>query len=205
MAFIGICSDSNFPALRIRVQPRPYFNPNSFTSLNKPNPPDTEGISPFKVEKIQQEYQLKLDRYNQSEAEKLQAISLYEQDLKQREVIVDREFDQFKTQLQPLLEQPATCQNTDVWGALNRIDLFLNEDTSTWNLQPRNFAVLITDGEHNTEHQPFQMQSNAEILLVNGAGEVGVLDSLNYKAFEAPSSAFQYLVNILNQKEVAND
>lgn len=200
---IVICSDSNLPALRIKVDPPPYLDPKKFDGVTRPISPNTRSISPFKAAELKQEYQKKLAQYEQFETEVLKTISLHKQDLQQWQDSTDRDIDNFKSELKTLLEQPATCQNSDIWGALARADLFLNEDNSTWTLTPKNFAVLITDGEHNTDRELVPMQSETEILLVNGVGTT--IENLDYKAFEAPNAAFGYLTHTLKQQEVAND
>lgn len=196
---IAICADSNFPALRIRIESPPYLDPSGFNLAVKPTPPKIEGISPFKAAELQQEYQQQLAQYQQFEAKSEKQIALHKQDLKRWQEQQKQKLNSFQSELKTLLQKPASCQNTDIWGAITRIDLFLNEDSSIWNLTPNNFAVLITDGEHNTDREPVVMQSEAEILLVNGAGKAGEIGNLNYKAFEAPVAAFEYLTHTVKR------
>ena len=201
---IAICSDSNLPALRIRIESPPYLDPKDVDFITKPVPPNLEGISPFKAAELKKDYQKQLAQYQQFEAKALQEIALHKQDLEQWKDLQNQKLNSFKSELKTLLAQPANCQNTDIWGAIARIDLFLNEDTSTWKLTPNNFAVLITDGEHNSDREPVAMQSEAEIILVNGAGKGKEIEKyLNYKAFEAPSAAFNHITHKL--KEVKNE
>lgn len=194
IALIGLCNTSNRPALRVHIDSPPRLSASDLQQTDRPTAPDTRGVSPFKLAEIKAEDQNKFARYQQLEQENQAVIQQHQEELTQWQADTEQKLETFSTQLKPLLEKPATCTSTNVWSALRRADTFLGEVDGGWAKPPKNFALLVTDGLHNTDTPSVQMQSDAEILLVNGSGESGIFVNFQHRSFEAVSAAVRYLV-----------
>ena len=81
----------------------------------------------------------------------------------------------FRRTLEPLLLQPADSRRTDIFGALERADLFLAEPEPSWRAPARKYIVLLSDGRDNVHRPAVPLQSGARILLINGSASVGSL------------------------------
>ena len=205
IALIGLCDNSDRPALRVHIDTPPRLSPSDLKQTEQPTAPDTRGVSPFKLAEINAQHQSKLVRYQQLEQENAELFSQHQQALAQWQTDTEQKLEAFSTQLKPLLEKPATCQSSNVYSALRRADTFLNEVDGGWTYPPKNFALLVTDGLHNTDTPSVQMHSDAEILLVNGSGESGIFANFQHRSFEAVSAAVRYLVVEASTQEVSND
>lgn len=206
IALIGLCDNSDRPALRVHIPSPPRLSPSDLQQVNKPTAPDTRGVSPFKLAEINAEHQSQQVRYQQQEQENQAVIQQHQEKLTQWQTDTEQKLQAFSTQLQPFLEKPATCQSSNVYSALGRADTFLNEVDGSWAKAPKNFALLVTDGLHNTDTPSVQMHSDAEILLVNGgSGEKGIFANFQHRSFEAVSAAVRYLVEASASQEVSND
>jgi hypothetical protein len=148
--------------------------------VSPPQPSEpSEKENPFEALKRQLEYKQKLAEYE----EKHRAW----------QAKVDQQVLKFKDDITSLLNQKADANNTDVWSAVLRADLFLNESDAAWRQPTHRYLVLITDGLHNTKSTPLPMKSGAKVLMVNGAASLGSLERLNPQRFEAIASAFQFI------------
>ena len=205
MALIGLCDNSDLPAVRVHISSPPRLSPANLQQANKPTAPDTKGVSPFKLEEIKTDYQTKFARYQQLQQENEVVIQQHQKALTQWQTDTEQKLEAFSTQIKPLLEKPATCQTTNVWASLRRADTYLSEVDGSWTYPPKNFALLVTDGLHNTDTPSVQMQSDAEILLVNGSGESGIFINFQHRSFEAVSAAVRYLVVEASSEREASD
>ena len=204
-ALITLCDRSDRPAERVYIATPPTLSPSALHQTNKPTPPDTKGISPFQLEDIQQEYQDKQTRYQQQQAENKQIVAQHQAALAQWEQDSEQTLETFSAQIKPLLEAPATCRESNVWEAILRSDSFLIESHEIWAHSPKNFLLLLTDGLHNTDTPPVQMEANAEVVLVSGSGESGVFGSFHHQSFEAVDAAVRYIVDRASHEEADAD
>jgi hypothetical protein len=89
--------------------------------------------------------------------------------------------------------------NTDVWGAVKRLNLFLAEDAASWGKEPLKFALLITDGENTVRKTKVIMTPVARVIIVNGSAAAGNLAELKPLAFESIDSAIRYIETIVRK------
>jgi hypothetical protein len=100
----------------------------------------------------------------------------------------------FRTDLSSLLAQNADAPTTDIWSALHRADIFLSERDTVWGGGSVRWAVFITDGEDTSRSAPApNFTSGARLVVVNGAGSLGVLGRFNPLVFESPAAAFHHI------------
>jgi hypothetical protein len=100
----------------------------------------------------------------------------------------------FRAKLGPLLEVEADATRTDIWGALRRAELFLNEPQSSGLVAPHNWILLVSDGEDNARRPKVALRSGARLLLINSSAMLGALAELKPLAFESFPAATAYLV-----------
>ncbi len=205
VAFISICDDSNRPALRITLdEPPRQLSASDLINPQPPVSPDKKG-NPLKMTELVREYEAKIPNYQKDLNQDLQTVEQHKEQIQKGQTESEQKLKQSEEQIKLLLSQTPNCQNTDIWGAVTRTNLFLNEDRSNWTHRPQRYAVFITDGLHNTSHQPVQIESKTEILLVNGSGSVGVFQNLDYKSFESAPAAFRYLIESSNKEVVIHE
>ena len=205
MAYMSLCDNSDRPAVRVHIASPPRLSSSDLHQANQPAAPDTRGVSPFKLPKIEAEYQNELARYQQLQQENEATLQQHQKALAQWQRDAEQKLEAFSSQIEPLLEKPATCQSSNVWSALRRADIILSEVDGGWAIPPKNFALLVTDGLHNTDTPSVQMRSDAEVLLVNGSGESGIFVNFQHRSFEAVSAAVRYLaVEASSEREARN-
>ncbi|MGD1808747.1 hypothetical protein ACP6PL_25370 [Dapis sp. BLCC M126] len=193
------CYDSNRPLARIRVEQQPMLVNAGFNHPVAPVEPTNQGNA-FTYRKEKKEYKQKLAEYETLRQNDLQILASYQNSVQQWQSQSEGKIQEFmKNQLQPILSHPVNCGSSDIQGGINRAKLFLAENDATWREKPRKFAVFITDGLDNVGIQAAEFQSNAELLLVNGAGSKGIFENIEHKAFESVPAAFQYLVTQVNK------
>ncbi len=95
----------------------------------------------------------------------------------------------FLTQAQARLQAPL-ARATDVCGAIRRCELMLGEPTDS---PTANFVVLITDGQHNVRASACPEEMTSRVLLVNGAGVLGILGRYRPVRFESVDAAVNYI------------
>jgi len=95
----------------------------------------------------------------------------------------------------PLLEAPADAMATDIHSALLRADVFVSEPNA-FGRPVMNVVILVTDGVETVDAEMrAQFSAPAELLVVNGTGTVGHLDTLHPVRFEALDAAIRYVVD----------
>lgn len=88
---------------------------------------------------------------------------------------------------------------TDIWGAVKRLNLFLEEDVASWDKEPLRFAVLITDGENTIRKPKVTMTPQAKVIIVNGSASAGNLAELKPLAFENIDAAIRYIQTVIRK------
>lgn len=160
-----ICDRSNRPLIRLRVE--------------QPSQPDEVQIdrtlNPFEQE-----------QQRVAAEEKRRSPEWKRKELQQAQLI-----EEFKAKLRDLLSRPANAARTDIWGAVRRSELFLNEPEA-WRLAAHRYAVFITDGIDNVYGRVGAMP-DTKLILVNSAGSVGALEVLKPLRFESQEAAFRYI------------
>ncbi len=192
-----ICDDSNRSLVRVRIEPRPVLVASGFHNPQMPQSPE-DGGNAFDLQERRQEYKQELAVYNEQLETDRQTLENHRQELQRWESESEERIKRFVPQLEPLLQRPVNCQGTDIWGAIARTNLFLNENDAVWSQSPRRFAVFITDGIHEAEGKRTTIGGETEVLLINGSASAGVFKNLKHQAFESVSSAFLYLTETAN-------
>ncbi|MGK7922115.1 MAG: hypothetical protein AB4080_19130 [Trichodesmium sp.] len=193
------CYDSNRPLARIRVEQQPVLVNAGFNHPVAPVEPTNQGNA-FTYREQKNEHKQKLAEYETLRQNDLQILASYQNSVQQWQSQSEAKIQEFMTtQLQPILSHPVNCGSSDIQGGVNRAKLFLAESDETWRQTPQRYAVFITDGLDNVGIQDAEFQSNAEVLLVNGAGSKGIFENIEHKAFESVPAAFQYLVTQVNK------
>jgi len=105
----------------------------------------------------------------------------------------DRRVQAFLAQAGQLLKQKANAKKTNVWSAVARADLYLNESDATWPRPTHRYAVFNSDAVDTARSKAIELKSGAQLIVVNGVGSVGVLDSLKPDRFEAVQAAFDFI------------
>lgn len=117
----------------------------------------------------------------------------YERKAKAREEIAARRFEEFRNAAAELLGRKPDARRSDVWGALERADLFLAEEDPDWPQPPAVFVILVSDAQDNAKRPRSPLRSGARVLVVNGSASVGSISALSPLRFESPAAAWRYV------------
>jgi hypothetical protein len=100
------------------------------------------------------------------------------------------------------LHAPAGRHVTDVFGALRRARLFLDERHPEFNSTPMQFAIFVSDGEDTLHDGSLRTnpQISAQVLVVNSTGAIGVLHSLSPIFFESAPAAVHYVCSLVENR-----
>jgi len=123
------------------------------------------------------------------------AMESYEAKRKQWEADVNQRIDVFMQAVRPPLQQPAREKATDIVGALERAELFLNEPDAVWPAETarHRYVILNSDGVATTNRKPVEIRSGACLLLINGSGSLGTIEPLHPLQFESKQAALDYI------------
>jgi hypothetical protein len=149
-------------------------------------PPVTRPQSPTEKGDIFEDAQSAEDYQNR--------LKLWREECRRRHERIDQMFDEFLEEIKPLLERKADAGRTDIWGAVIRGDLFLNESDAIWPLPTHRYFILASDGQDNLSKKPVVLKSGAQVLLANGSASVGPLGTLNPNPFESVQAAIQHVI-----------
>jgi hypothetical protein len=164
-----IRDDSNRGLLRLRIEPPPEDVP-------KP----TKTGRPFADAR-------RMEQYRNDKAVFQQRLAAWHAETEGR-------IARFRKDAQPLLDQRSDARSTDVWGAVRRADVFLNEDDTAWHRPTHRWAVFATDGLHNRRAvKAAVMKNGARIMVINSDAQFGSLALLHPEPFESIEAAFRHL------------
>ncbi len=163
-------SVSENPLLRIRIEVPPIA------------PIDSSDLMPnvFLEAKVKAAYQKEMVSYTET--------------LAQWKRSRDPSIKAFWLTLDSMISRPADQRATDIYNAVMRANTFLLESDASWNDSPLKYAILCSDGEHNSSSQPaIRPADGVEYLLVPGARE-GCLAALKPVRFESLPAAIRYIL-----------
>ncbi len=204
LAILMICDYSDRPLLRARIPEPPQIPFDNLNETIPPTPPATTG-NPFKLAEQQTDYEEKLRVYREKQAENQQVLAVFEDDLARHQEAAGLILEAFHLDLVELLESRKVCQTTDIWGSVQRADLFLAEPTTAWSSPPSQYAVFITDGLDTVGQTSASFTSEVQLLLVNGTASLGIFTKLPHHKFESTGSALEHLVAEHIKKEIKNE
>jgi len=197
LAVGNFCDDSNLALARLRVEQQPVLEKAVFNHPVPPVKPTNQGNA-FQYRKDMDEYKENFAEYETLHQQDLQILAEYNNSVQEWQTQSEEKIKEFMTgQLQPILARPVDCGMSDIQGGINRAKLFLAESDATWRQTPEKFAVFITDGLDNVGMEAAEFDTDAEVLLVNGAASKGIFDNIEHQAFESVPAAFQYLATQL--------
>ncbi|HSK73470.1 MAG TPA: hypothetical protein VK892_17360 [Pyrinomonadaceae bacterium] len=167
---LGLVTDnSNKSLLRLRIEPPPV----------EPAKPADEGDA----EKIAAEY----DEFRQAQSDYLRLLSEWKTETENR-------VSKFSSDATELLKTPADAKKTDVFNALNRVDLALAEKDRVFSEDVKKVIILNSDAQDNVKAKLNKLNSGAKLIVVNGIGSVGSLKDLNPELFESLETAVNQVV-----------
>jgi hypothetical protein len=107
---------------------------------------------------------------------------------------------EFREPLNGLLERPVSARVTDIFGAIQRASLFLDEPATGWRKPPLRFALFVTDGIDDVHSSYAPLPSGSRLILVNGSASLGSLATLGPVRMESFRAAVRYITNIVNER-----
>lgn len=187
-----VCDDSNQPLARVRINEPPKIDLDVIAISSPPEAPDPN-INPFDFVELQEAYLEELADYQEETAKIGQHLDEHDEALEQHQEQVANALSLAHKKIEPLLSQKADCQKTDLWGAVQRINIFLAEDNSNWSQAPQLYALFVTDGLDTQQNASARIVPQADVLIVNGSGSIGIFSELPHKSFESFFSALSYI------------
>ncbi|HKQ05963.1 MAG TPA: hypothetical protein VJ464_12575 [Blastocatellia bacterium] len=160
----------------------------SFTTLRVAAPPiapsePSKGGNPFKVAEAQAKYKEERARFEANEQRWSQQTG--------------QAVEAFRSAVKPLIEDKRRSKATDIFGGLNRADLYLAENDPAYSSDnpPARVMLVISDGLDNMRRPMGEMRSQAQIILVNGSASVGVMKAFNAERFEGIEAALLHITD----------
>ena len=101
----------------------------------------------------------------------------------------------FEAKVAPLLAFPVDGGRSAIWGAIRAGLAFLNEPVAPGRLQgqPAKFLAVISDGVETAGGRPLEVPADVTLIIVNGSGDAGDLESLRGTRFESIDAAFRFI------------
>lgn len=129
----------------------------------------------------------------QQDGEFAKRMEAYNDDVAKWTAETDKRVKAFLAEVRELLNQKPTARKTDVWSAISRADLFLNESDATWRRPTHRWLVLNSDAVDTARSKPIQMKAAEHLVIVNGVGSAGAAASIKPDLFENPEAAFHFI------------
>ena len=165
----GLIRDrSNRGLVRLRIEPPP----------TAPQPPVEHG-NLFEAAERRALYEEKVHEY-EKEAGRWASVA-------------SRRIEFFLAEIEPLIDSDKDANRTDVWGAVQRTELFLQEDDAGWKATTNKWAVFVSDGADNVGSKPLSLSQAVRTVVVNGSAELGSFESLSPARFESARAAFEFI------------
>lgn len=194
LAIALACDDSNQPLLRFRAPQPPHLVAETFNNPPEPTLPDETTINALRLPEARQRYETARARYEELKAEDVQRFQAHQKALAVDQTTVQKATKAFLHKTAPTLNEPANCQATDLHGAMHRVALFFDEE-STFEPAPHRVLLVISDGLDTRGKPPAVFENQPELILVNGSGSKGVFEAMPHKAFESLDAAIAFLVH----------
>lgn len=129
----------------------------------------------------------------ESDAAYQQELTKYEAKLKEWRDETDANAKAFIAKLKPLLEEKAGAGRTNVYEAIARINLFAGESEASWPVPTHRYAVVNSDCIDTVHSKPVKISDQVKLVLINGAGSTGVLESAHPLRFESVQAALDFI------------
>jgi hypothetical protein len=193
-----ICTTSEQPLARLYIELPPVLNPTTLTPLSPPEPIN-ENQNAFLKRQAQQAFDLQQAEYEATQSENDRLVAAHQKAVEAHTLEARTQAKSFFTnELSPFINQPANCQETDLWGSLARAVTYLNEP-SGWATPPQRFLVVVSDGIDTIGSSPVALEG-IEVLLVNGgAQEKGIFADIEHQTFENFAAVLPYIAAATQQ------
>lgn len=200
-----ICDDSNYPLARLTIaEPLPL----PIEQLHLSNPPeeiDASTVNRLRLPELQREFDEAMAVHKRLQAEDEAVLAGHQQRLAEHRASGQKLIQDFlKQEIAPILNSPANCANTDIWGGLQRANLVLTEDSSVWATPPELYLVVVSDGLDTQGSPKTALPKNLELLLVNGSASQGIFADIDHAAFESVDAALSTLVHLITVRSQAD-
>jgi hypothetical protein len=117
----------------------------------------------------------------------------YEAEMRRWKEEVEKRINAFIEAVRPRLQERTAAKSSPINTALARSELFLNEPSTTWSIPPRRYIILNSDAKDTTKTKLTVIKSGATLMLINGSGSLGILESMKPLRFESMESAVDYI------------
>ena len=128
------------------------------------------------------------------------ALPEYQERERQRRAENKILIDAYLPRLDAFLSKSASAQSTDLWGNVNRANLFVMEPALYWTgssqAAPLRFLILVTDGRHNAATSEFKHPHKSITVCAvsgnKGLGDLGKIRGISY--FESTTASVYYVI-----------
>lgn len=120
-------------------------------------------------------------------------LEKYEGDMRDWKADVDRRVSAFLDAVRPRLQEKATAKSSPINAALTRSELFLNEPVTAWPNAPHRYIILNSDAIDTTKSPRVTLKSGTTLVLINGSGSLGILESYKPLRFESVQAALDHI------------
>lgn len=143
----------------------------------------------IKLMQLQKEWDAKQVKWEATQAE-------YEKAVAEHNATMALRMSAFLRAIRSIIKRPANAPWTDIYGGLNRADLFLAEPDTIWHATPHKYLLIVSDGLHEGVDKPpvTVLRSDATLILANGAGSQGALEAFNAIRVESIDAAVEFIV-----------
>ena len=188
-----ICSTSEQPLIRQRIAEPPALDTESLQDSTLPEPV-ADNLNAFQERQEELAREQALEKHQQRSAANLNVVTNHEAAVAAHQQQAATQLTAFLETLQPTLEAPATCWETDLYGALARSSSFLNENPKGWNTTPVKFLIVISDGLDTADTPPVALAEDIALLVVGTQTEESIFQDIDHLAFENIQAAIAYVI-----------
>lgn len=117
----------------------------------------------------------------------------YQEAMDRRKTVVVRQLTSFREQVGKMTSLPRNAARTDIWGAVRRLELYMNEPLTS-KMPPHRYAIFATDGLDTTGAPKPRFESGTTLVVVNGSASLGAMEELRPLRFESLESSIAYVL-----------
>jgi len=117
----------------------------------------------------------------------------YREAMDRRKAVVVQQMNFFRDQVGKLTALPRNAPQTDIWGAVRRLELYMNEPLAS-KVPPHRYAIFATDGIDTSGAPKSRFESGTVLIVVNGSASLGAMEELEPQRFESLESAVAFVL-----------
>lgn len=122
-----------------------------------------------------------------------EAMDKWQKDIQQIKSAQQPEITKYSEALKPLLAEPPKGK-TDFWSGVNRLDVFLGETDTSWNIKPHRYLVIYSDGEDNMGKEKRPFKCDAHVIWINANASGKSLKDFPYQRVESFQAAIREIL-----------